>query len=1579
MKKIIRSLTLVLLITACAAFLFACNTDADYIDLTEVYKNAGDKSYFTAKQYVKLPANVQVMTLSMTGDAANSQLTEYNYYLYRTNQTGYIDFADGFVLTKAEGSAKIGRYYGFYKAEANDVTVEVKYEKIYFKYNLIVAQDSDNLITVFDTDGNIKLQQVKDAPNGFFNPSSSSYYTNSAYSLDKYVSVLSPKYVGYTRDSVTHVFSVASGAEVVSLRNVEIANIRIYDDYMFVKSTVNSKDNVSFVKLSDSERVTSIPKSGNGWFEEFTSTATDKLVVSYLGGARFFILRQTNGADDNYTYIDQNDAKFIAEMWFYDAEKDSRTRYNGNIIPTTGIFTLADAADIEIDLKGFLKNPAYGYVGSAFVVNNDKTAYFDQLIVDRDLNVAASLTNTIGYAGDEKSDSVRDLALVYNNGYGVPGHMFSEGDIRVYDRYGNVVKTFSEHKFFSAKVSRDFVIAGVRFYDENGKKTALKYGMYDMTGNAVLPCEYDEITEFSGNYALAIKITPAHKDANGVDVEASYDYTLVDFKGNKISANADTWGNIAGSDNSIAGNIAWTSGGTGKPIYFGGVYVYKITDGEENYYSIRNFNPDSDSSGLLFSTGIPEEAEHKTFRSVTLIRSNLSLTGDLSAQYPEKLFAATQNESGGQWTLWTLTAGTASGVAPVPVFAGTAPSASFFNDLEFTQIEIIIMAIIVAVIGILLLVLVILILAQRKRTAARKAAVKAERDLAGGFNAAVPAAGAAYATDGGEKSEMSAAVYGKEKKKKAKSATGAEKRAEIKKEKEERKTAEKERYAKARERKLAEEKAKAAATDAERSEEVLRRERIRQEEQKADMEKRAGKKAEKEKKYSAKKMKGTDNFETEESVPTESVAFAESLNPADETVRIAAPGKEAPEIVSAEKDDYSVEEVISVKGDTLSGETLTEAPFAVKEEVTVKKVIAANQETFAEKTAEINSVIQEKAPAAYIDVTEKETFAEKFHEEENVTEKEKTPVAYDAVTVEEKSAEEVIITDEENLIEEVVAKEETPVAYDAVTVKETSAEEASAKENVIATEEETPFANTAAAEEKTPAGESSAREYTTAPTEKTTVTDIAAAEEEVGEQVVITDKENIGEEVIAKEEENPAEDIAEYIPAPIYAEQVFVWENIPEVDDGSPDNGFVWVEYVPDFPDIESSEEEVYIPEFSGEQDDLADIGADIASYANYEVSSEDISDANNPKSYQAGYIYVKTRNGKYGQFVDPNSPSLRIDEKGEYYLIDTASSSVTPVESKSAVAPVINKPVTVSANKQITTSSVNKTAAAPVAPVASKSAAAPVSPVASKSAAAPASPAASKSAATPASPVASKSAATPASPAASKSAAALVTNKTDTVPAASAPIPVHAANNSALGSIAPVTNTPVKASVASKPITASSASVAAKSAAPTAGKIAASSPLTPFKDSIKITPAAVVRTNIATGNTEVNASETKELSRVNKHAEKGMVVEKPAVTSVRIPGEKGMTTQTVIPADMLTSRSHVKKADAQKGLPAGTRLRVSAAPLGERFVGIDPGPHKYICEFCGTINNEEDEDCVTCGKNRVQMALLIVRRKMMR
>ncbi|MDR3216307.1 MAG: WG repeat-containing protein [Clostridiaceae bacterium] len=948
MKKIIKFLTAAVLIVACAAFLYACNdkNDVGYTDLDNVYKSSQDKSYFEAAQYVKLPTGVQVMTLSMTGTAATNQNYTYNTYLYRTNHTGYVDFADGFVLTNTaseNGNTKQGRYYGFYKAGASDVTVEVKYDKIYFKYNLIVTQDSENLTTVFDTDGNIKLQQVKDATSGFNPQTWASVSSN--YTIDQYVKVLSPKYIAYTRDQVAHVFSVETGNEVLAVRGADVTKIRVYDNYLFVTATgTNSRENVSFVKLSEDTRITSIPKSGDGWFEKFSTSSTDKLLVSYLGSGRFYILRQTAGSDTNYTYQDTNEAKFVAEMWFYDAATGTRTRHNGDVIPLS-VVTLADAADSAVDLRGFLKGN-YGYVGSAYILNEDKTAYFDQLIVDRDLNVVASLTNTLGYTGTESSDSIRDLALVFTNGYGVAGHMVSPGDIRVYDRYGNVKLTLTGKEFFSAKITRNFIIAGASVTDAATNTVVKRYGLYDMTGKEILPCEYDEVSEFSGNYALALKVTPAHKDEQNNDIAATYDYSLVDYLGNKIAANADTWGNVAGNDDSIGANIAWSSGGSGKPIYFGGVYVYKTVIDGENYYGVRNFNPDAQSSGLVFSTGIAEEAEHKVFKSVTLIRSNIALVGDLSYQYPEKVFAATQNEINGAWTLWTLTPGAAPGVIVAPVYPGVVPeNDGFLKDFEFSQSELIIIIVVAAAVFLLLLLLLILVLLQRKKNAderERVAANKAAKAAAIGADvvAEEAVAEAVKAIDGGK------GVLSKEDKKKAQTAAAAAKRVEAEKIKAEKIAADKERYEKAREKKYADEKEKAEAAELKHAEESRRR-AIAEDDARAETERKEALKAEREKKYSGKPKEAAGAeviaVVAEESQSEEQV-FLEDVDEATEDAApesaVEATEEAAPENAIEANADAALENAVETNEEAEKGPAPEYAPVPVWE--------SAKEEPFTE-------------------------------------------------------------------------------------------------------------------------------------------------------------------------------------------------------------------------------------------------------------------------------------------------------------------------------------------------------------------------------------------------------------------------------------------------------------------------------------------------------------------------------------------------------------------------------------------------------------------------------------------------------
>jgi hypothetical protein len=647
-----RKITIIILalglVLAAVITLTACNKDktTPLPDLTKYFvEKEAAWGYSGSERLITLPQYVEIQNRSLTGSSATT--SSQNYPAYRTNRSSYVDGYDGFVLTNAQYeisttdsngvttkvTKQAGLYQGFYRIGDDEVTIPVQYPKIYFLHGLIAVMNDAGEIGIYDSYGNVIFEcgDAVFAAKGTATPAESN-------KLETVVTIFSPNYVGYKSGNYAQVFSVESKKMVASLHNTDLKNISIFDNYMVLKRTESSKDNITIITIDNSKKllIKDIPTGGPSWFEEISTASADLLAPTYLGNGKFFIFSRTEGASDNYVYQDIDESYKICTMWKYDAVRGTRTPYiSDNIF--ISLVNSYYAESVALDVNGFLK-PGYTYASYVLTLRPDKKVDFDQMIVDEDLNVMVSLSKTLKGQIDLKkapttTTKVSDIALIYTDGYAVPAD--PKGVLRLYDKHGNALFSLADLPYSYAHISDGNIIAATTTYaSEDDTTGTTKYGIVGFDGKVRLPFEYDFISDFSAGYALALKWGEVNK-------KETYTFAVIDKKGNVVP---DT--------DYIKENIAVTN--EGKPLYMNGVYAYlqteQVTDPETQqttevkWYGLKNFSPNPDKSQLI--DGL--------FKKITIVITNNSKSTNLAAKHPEQIFAFTQDETGGVWSVYRI-------------------------------------------------------------------------------------------------------------------------------------------------------------------------------------------------------------------------------------------------------------------------------------------------------------------------------------------------------------------------------------------------------------------------------------------------------------------------------------------------------------------------------------------------------------------------------------------------------------------------------------------------------------------------------------------------------------------------------------------------------------------------------------------------------------------------------------------------------------------------------------------------------------------------------------------------------------
>ena len=214
-------------------------------------------------------------------------------------------------------------------------------------------------------------------------------------------------------------------------------------------------------------------------------------------------------SDAEYTYS-YGGEYYRAVRYFYYPDTDSRTQYNSSYIFLNCVNTYYDNASgrctydagstsVNVSPSSFL-NPGYTYSSFGLFVTEDKTAYYDQFILDGDLDIVFSLTGNFGieYEGSTDRDEVGfyDMLMQCSDGYCYA--RLTPSALRVYRTDGSLAFENDDYDFLSVSMQNGIFIVGI---DDDGDTL---YGGFDTEGNLVIPFSYSYIEPFRSFYTYAV-------------------------------------------------------------------------------------------------------------------------------------------------------------------------------------------------------------------------------------------------------------------------------------------------------------------------------------------------------------------------------------------------------------------------------------------------------------------------------------------------------------------------------------------------------------------------------------------------------------------------------------------------------------------------------------------------------------------------------------------------------------------------------------------------------------------------------------------------------------------------------------------------------------------------------------------------------------------------------------------------------------------------------------------------------------------------------------------------------------------
>ncbi len=589
-KKIfarIISFTLVVsvLLASCLA-LFACDKNKPKT-VEDIFKSTSSKSEFSGyKLEISLPAGWSVYTSSGKQTANSSDV-------------GYIESINAFVVEKGGVLSLV---------KMND-------EKIYFdggikgmiipdwigvsalrvKDGLIVCKFASGEAGVLNQNGETVLSRTKIGANDDSSRSLVNVNIDNAVKvLDGGLVAVAAQYDIKGKTGYTSIYRPTSSGALES-RGTLVCRVKNSDNKLSHVKGFDSKY-VTVVGNKSGDEIFSIPQSAGDVVQNLDSTTNGTVStnnnknysseITYIGGGRFFIHEDwTVENTEDYTYYDGFDY-YVFKRRIYTPDNDASSEYTAN---ADKVFLYLENKYYGGD-KGGINTASYlkeGYTYASYGLTIiGKVGFYDQFILDENLNVVMSLTGNYGVTiKDQKKEKVGyfDLIMQCVDGYYyVPLH---PSEVNVYDKGGNLVGHNDRGTVLQQELSNNMIVAAIT--DPQDSKQTL-YGAFNLYGQEVVPFEYLTLSAFRGSYTIGQKL----------DGEKVKKYYIVGADGKTVDRMSDGSEPLA--------DMAYVKS-SNEGIYKIGCYMFSVTqkgdDGKDvTRYGIKNFNPNVQKNVVMPAT-----------------------------------------------------------------------------------------------------------------------------------------------------------------------------------------------------------------------------------------------------------------------------------------------------------------------------------------------------------------------------------------------------------------------------------------------------------------------------------------------------------------------------------------------------------------------------------------------------------------------------------------------------------------------------------------------------------------------------------------------------------------------------------------------------------------------------------------------------------------------------------------------------------------------------------------------------------------------------------------------------------------
>ncbi len=591
--KIIALTLTVCTLFACVALLVSCDKD-------EVKAKTVEDIFKSTQSNPELSGVKREFTLDTGWSVYTTSAAKSTQAVNANSDVGYITSIDAFVVSNGSvlSIVKCGDTREYFDGGMKGMILPASLgiSALRVKDGLIACKFNDYTAGVFDSNGRTVLSRTK-----------IDWSSNSGANIDSIIKILDG---GLIAVNPTYDKSGTSGYTSIYRPSV---NSELSQCGTLVAKLENAKGTLTGVKGFDGKYVTvtgntagdyifAVPSSVSGEVGTTTATANGTVAdndkddyygeITYMGGGKFFIHQDwTVEKDEEYTYYDGFDY-YVFSRRIYTPDNDKSSEYAKN---ADKVFIYLENNYYDGDKAGVSTsqylNDGFTYASYGLTII-DKVGYYDQFILDENLNIVMSLTGNYGITiKDQKKEKVGyyDLVMQCVDGYYYNPVLPSE--FNVYDKDGNTIGHNDRNDIQQQELSNGIFVVAINDPDDTSSNPEKLYGAFNLKGEVVVPFNYLSLSAFRGSYTVG-----KAKNEDGVAT-----WYIVGSDGKQITQMTD------GSTPLSTAEIATDS--NGNFIYKIGCYMFKVDSGEKDSnnkiiykYGIKNFNPNVNKNVIMNAT-----------------------------------------------------------------------------------------------------------------------------------------------------------------------------------------------------------------------------------------------------------------------------------------------------------------------------------------------------------------------------------------------------------------------------------------------------------------------------------------------------------------------------------------------------------------------------------------------------------------------------------------------------------------------------------------------------------------------------------------------------------------------------------------------------------------------------------------------------------------------------------------------------------------------------------------------------------------------------------------------------------------